>query len=108
MKKTIQSKVAALANHLYYSTSLSQSEAWAKAWKVCKLKEAMKEGQAQFTFLKTDGKTERKAVGTLKPYSLPKSKGTGKQKPLHQITYFDVDVKGFRSFRAQNIISISE
>jgi hypothetical protein len=103
MKKSIRSAVATLANHLYYSTTLNQSQAWKKAWAVVKLKKAMSEKEAvEFAFTKVSGE-ERRAVGTLHPSIVPATKGTGKQKPSHIVTYFDLDRNAWRSFRADSI-----
>ena len=86
---------------------LSRSEAWVKAWKCVKLKAILSKGEVSFSFEKADG-TERRATGTTHASYLPASKGTGRKTPAHQIIYFDVLKNGFRSFKAQNIISISE
>lgn len=101
--KSIQSKVASLANHLFYSTTLTQSAAWKKAWAVVKLKKAMAEKEAvEFTFIKKDG-SERPATGTLAATVVPAIKGTGKAKPMGIVTYYDIERKGWRSFKAENI-----
>jgi len=95
------SKIASLANLL--SKSLTKSEAWKKAWAVAKLKKAMKENESvHFAFEKVDGST-RPAVGTLSATIVPATLGTGKAKPLHIVTYFDLERNAWRSFKAQNI-----
>jgi hypothetical protein len=63
---TTRRAVAILANALRYQQGFTPSAAWTKAWKVIKLKAAMREGVAQFTFTKKDG-SQRPATGTLHP-----------------------------------------
>lgn len=49
-----------------------------------------------FEFLKTDGVTYRKAMGTINPSFIP---------PTQQV-YFDMEKKEWRSFRKSNLVRI--
>ena len=57
-----------------------------------------------FKFIKRDGSL-RKAKGTLHPSYLPPLKG-GSPKPEHQMVYYDLDKKHWRSFRSFKFIKI--
>jgi hypothetical protein len=46
----MRTKIFKLANFLHYQKGLTRSEALRKAWKVIRLKEAMKADQVEFTF----------------------------------------------------------
>jgi len=95
--------VATLANALHYQMNLPRSAAWSKAWKVVKLKKAMRAGKASFTYAKKDG-TMRPAAGTLRPdltgYT-PKTTGRN-YSPLY-VRYFDLEKGAFRQFAAAKL-----
>jgi len=62
----------------------------------------LKSGQTSFEFIKTDGKTVRLAVGTLKfdqPYI---RKGPKRKTNVEVVKYFDVEKGSFRSFKLDN------
>lgn len=76
------------------------SEALVYAWKVIKLQIALCLGVVTFQYKKIDGSI-RTAVGTRD--NVPAIKGTGK--PNHTVlTYFDVEVAGWRSCQLQSLI----
>ena len=78
-------------------------------------KKKLREGKVEFKYKKKDG-TERKAVGTMKPelMDLPEKKtqsavdGAEKKKarklPEDSVFYYDLESKGFRSFKMENFI----
>jgi hypothetical protein len=100
----MRTKIFKLANFLHYQKGLTRSEALKKAWKVIRLKEAMRSDQVEFSFVKKDG-TTRHAIGTLQTAVVsPKIKGTGRPYPINQIRYFDIDRAAFRSFNAETLI----
>jgi len=76
------------------------SEALTAAWKIIKLRMAMKLGAVAFSFMKVDG-TLRKAIGTLK--DVPASTGV-KATNYGQFIYWDVETAGYRSAKVQNLI----
>lgn len=75
----------------------------------------LREGKVEFKYKKKDG-TERKAVGTMDPalMDLPEKKtqsdvdGAEKKKtrklPEDSVFYYDLEAKGFRSFKMDNFI----
>lgn len=75
------------------------------------LLKSLQEGIACFYFRKADG-TLRKAVGTLNQELIskfyPPSNGSDKTASPHptNVTYFDLEVKGFRVFSRSAIVSI--
>jgi hypothetical protein len=97
-----RSAVATLANALHYQQGFTLSAAWTKAWKVIKLKAAMREGTANFTYTKKDG-TSRPAVGTTAPaltgYTQKPNAPKRNYSPLY-VRYFDTTADGFRQFAA--------
>ena len=84
---------------------------------VKEFKDKLKAGEVKFKYLKKDG-SERTATGTLNPelMDLPKPKTTSdvdkaseKQKkarklPSDSVFYYDLEAKGFRSFKMSNFI----
>ena len=78
-------------------------------------KKKLREGKVEFKYKKNDG-SERKAVGTMDPalMDLPKKKtqsdvdGAEKKKtrklPEDSVFYYDLEAKGFRSFKMDNFI----
>lgn len=70
------------------------------------IKEKLASGDVHFTYRKTDG-TEREAYGTrntgiIKDYNAtPSGNGTEKN---GVITYYDLNSKGWRSFKIENFI----
>ena len=69
-------------------------------------------GEVNFSYKKVDGST-REAVGTLKPELMDGANATdkkieaGKKKhfvPPTVLVYWDLEAKGFRSFRKENFI----
>lgn len=102
----IRSKVFTLANTLHYQQGLTKSEALTKAWKVIKLKEAMKSDQVNFTYQKKDG-TTRQATGTTSNQYFTYQRKTDRPQSLTLVTYYDLEKKNFRSFQASNILQVA-
>ena len=102
---TTRSQVATLANALYYQQGFTLSAAWTKDWKVIKLKAAMREGTANFTYTKKDG-TSRPATGTTAPaltgYTPNPDAPKRNYSPLN-VRYFDTAANGFRQFAAARL-----
>ena len=95
--------VATLANALHYQTGLTLSAAWLKAWKVIKLKKAMRAGAANFTYTKKDG-SARPATGTLHPDLTGYTpKGSDRNYSPLYVRYFDTDKGAFRQFAATSL-----
>ena len=78
-------------------------------------KKKLRAGKVEFKYKKKDG-SERKAVGTMDPklMDLPENKtqsdvdGAEKKKtrklPADSVFYYDIEAKGFRSFKMENFI----
>tara|TARA_R110002049_G_scaffold80452_3_gene204620 strand:- start:1119 stop:1424 length:306 start_codon:yes stop_codon:yes gene_type:complete len=73
-----------------------------KAWQIYRLKKAMLTNKVKFAYEKADGSL-RYAVGTLNGNF--EIKGTGKPN-YKTLSYFDIQAKGFRSFKIENLIQV--
>lgn len=74
-----------------------------------KLKESMRNGVVEFTYLKKDG-SERVAKGTLNSKIMGEDnvpKGTMDYASDSTTRYFDVNSNGWRSFSNTNLVSIN-
>lgn len=99
----MKTEIFNLAWQFAKQTGLSFSECLKKAWANFKLKKAMQKGIVKFYFQKIDGSI-RESWGTLKAELMPETKGTErKQNPTVQ-TYFDTEIKEYRSFKKFNLI----
>lgn len=70
--------------------------------------DALRTNTAEIVFTKKDG-TERKMLCTLQEWNIPKEhapKGTGTEKTGDVISVYDVENKGWRSFRFDSLKSI--
>lgn len=105
---TTRSKAMKLAHAIRKQNKfLTWGQCQAQAWKVIKLKAALKTGVVEFVYQKQNGEL-RAAKGTLSPELFSyKSKSSGKPSPLTIVKYFDCDKNAFRSFRAERILSIA-
>ena len=76
---------------------MNRSDALKQGWLLAKNHHAMRTREyAVFEFLKTDGKTIRKALGTINPMFVP---------PTTQV-FFDVEKNEWRSYRKANLLRI--
>lgn len=81
------------------------SEALKAAWKASKLRKALKNGIAYFTFRKADN-TVRKAIGTLRNGNFEyTARSSGKKQNLATIKYFDVEKQAWRACRVDRLIA---
>ena len=100
MKKQVMKS----AWQLVKSLGLTLSESLVKAWKAIKLKMKLKTGVVYFEFLKKDGSI-REACGTLKQDAFDYvAKGTTRKPNYGIVSYYDLDAKGFRSFKIENLV----
>lgn len=77
------------------------------AWKVARLRVALRAGVASFTFQKTDGEV-REAKGTLNADLFQyERKGTDRAEIVTVIKYYDLDKNAWRSFRAERILTVA-
>jgi uncharacterized protein YgiM (DUF1202 family) len=77
---------------------------------IIELKKKLHEGAVEFSYKKKNGDI-RDAVGTLNSEVYGdenKPKGTGYEADESQIRYYDLNSEGWRSFIAENLISIKE
>ncbi len=85
---------------------MSRSESLKQGWLLAKNRHAMRTRKyVIFEFLKTDGKTIRKALGTLNPYVIPPTKGLRTPPPTTQV-FFDVEKNEWRCYRKSNLLRI--
>lgn len=85
---------------------MNRSDALKQGWLLAKNHNAMRTRKyVIFEFLKTDGKTIRKALGTLHPYFVPPTKGLRTPPPTTQV-FFDVEKGEWRSYRKSNLLRI--
>lgn len=85
---------------------MSRSESLKQGWLLAKnYKQMTTHKYAMFEFLKTDGKTIRKALGTLNPYFVPPTKGLRTPPPTTQV-FFDVEKGEWRCYRKSNLLRI--
>lgn len=103
-----RSEILTLAWTIYRQNQfLTFGQCQASAWKVAKLRVALRAGETRFTFQKTDGEV-RTAVGTLNTSLFTyQHKGTDRAESVAVVKYFDLDKKAWRSFRAERILSIA-
>lgn len=108
-RRLLQRWVFSLANRLMTEDGLKQREAFRKAYLTRRILERMGEGIVPFKYEREDH-TYGKAHGTLRkdlmpPYEKKKRKKKHEDFPL-TFCYYDVEKKGFRSFRASREIII--
>lgn len=110
MKKVTNFRVRVMkyANQLWKSSGQPWRVCMIKAWQLYKLAKAMREGVVTFYYYKSDGSI-RKASGTLN--NLPAGITIGGKratKPSYKtMSYFDIDKKGFRCFKVENLIAVA-
>jgi len=101
-KRKMKSQVFKSAWELVKSLGLTLSEALKKAWKAFKLKSEMLTKPVYFQFKKKDGSI-RNACGTLNAdafdYKYKGGKGNNST-----VSYYDLDAKGFRCFKIENLV----
>lgn len=87
---------------------MSLSNAMKQAWRILKLKVAMRKGIVKFQFLKLDG-TLRDAVGTLTEEVTSKLVGGQYYNPSPKtVPYFDCEKQEWRCFRKERLVGIVE
>ena len=100
-----------LANYLRYKEGWTADQAMRQAWLCQHALEALGKGVVMFDYNKSDG-TRRIARGTLcrgvsKDYDRYEYKGNGGVKKTEEgyftFCYWDLDVRGFRSFNAARL-----
>ena len=85
---------------------MNRSDALKQGWLLAKNHHAMRTRKyVMFELLKTDGKTIRKALGTLPPYFVPPTKGL-RTPPITTQVFFDMEKKEWRSYRKSNLLRI--
>lgn len=85
---------------------MNKSDALRQGWLLAKNHHAMRTRKSvMFEFLKTDGKTIRKALGTINPMFVPPTKGLRTPPPTTQV-FFDVEKNEWRSYRKSNLLRI--
>lgn len=84
----------------------TKSDALRQGWLLAKTRSLMTERKyIMFEFLKADGKTIRRAFGTLNPLFIPPVQGTRTPPPSTQV-YFDMEKHEWRSFRKTNLLRV--
>lgn len=101
-----------VANRLRWREAFSASEAVRQAYKVQNCLEALGAGKVKLTYMKQNGEI-REAVGTLcKGISAAYDNYEYKEQPgeatciqYEYFLYWDLEVEGYRTFRAANLIA---
>lgn len=102
MKRKAMTEAHILARNF----GMNKSDALRQGWQLARVTHAMRTRKyCMFEFLKTDGKTIRKALGTLNPIFIPPVQGLRTPPPTTQV-FFDVEKGEWRSFRKSNFIRI--
>lgn len=104
MKKQDLSTIMRRAWHIARATGKAFAVCLSKAWQLYRLTKRLRAGVVRFAYEKTDG-TLRKATGTLHEV-VSMVKGTGRPDDGRTVRYYDVEADGFRSFRAESLITI--
>lgn len=75
-----------------------------KAWQLYRLTQRLRAGVVHFAYEKADG-TLRRALGTLKDTA---ALVKGSDGPTHSPTvrYYDVEARGWRSFKVENFVTV--
>ena len=85
---------------------MNKSDALKQGWLLAKnYKKLTSTKYVIFEFLKTDGKTIRRALGTINPMFIPPTKGL-RTPPLTTQVFFDVEKGEWRSYRKSNLLRI--
>lgn len=95
MKKQVMLKMWSI-RHMFSSIR----QALKAAWKLVKLRIAMKAGQVAFKFRKVDGSI-REAIGTLQVEYTAKGNSTATEETM---SFFDVEANHWKSFKITNFI----
>jgi len=107
-KRSIKSEVFTTAWNLVKSGVASTiSRALVLAWRRVKILSSLRKGIAYFTYIKASGEA-REAIGTLNQGNyryVPK--GSNRASRLDVVKYFDIGVRGWRSFRLDRLVSIA-
>lgn len=102
MKRKAMKEAHTLRTHFNFS----KSDALRQGWLLAKTyKQMTTRKYVIFEFLKTDGKTIRRAFGILNPYFVPPTRGLRTPPPTTQV-YFDMEKHEWRSFRKSNLLRI--
>lgn len=102
MKRKAMTEAHALAKCF----GMNKSDALRQGWKLARVTHAMRTRKyVIFEFLKTDGKTIRRAMGTLHPLFTPPVQGLRTPPPSTQV-FFDAEKGEWRSFRKSNFLRI--
>lgn len=100
--QNIRSQVLALATTITRQTQMPFGKAQKQAWATLKLTAQMHQKPVQFFYQKQDG-SKRFAIGFYE--AIPNELGSSSNYPTGLATrYYDVLVKGWRSFRADRLI----
>ena len=102
MKRNAMKESWVLIKHCGFT----KADALRQGWLIARAQHYMKTRKyCYFEFLKTDGKTYRKAFGTINPHFTPPTKGARTTPPTQQV-FFDMEKKEWRSFRKSNLVRI--
>lgn len=88
-------------------TGMGRSFCLRKAWSNIKLQKALRTGVVRFSYMKIDGGV-REARGTTSSTFVPyMGTPSDRKENLKVVTYYDLDKNGWRSFRRENLIGIT-
>ncbi len=101
-KTNFRVRVMKYAWQIRKTTKLAWRTCMVKAWQLYKLLKTMRQKAVRFTYMKTDGSV-RNAVGTINNSD---TFGGKKSTSYKTLAYFDIEKRGFRCFRVENLLSV--
>lgn len=101
-----RSKVLKIAHNLVKTLGWSLSEALKQSWKAYRLRKMMHAGSVDFIFKKVSGEM-REAHGTLNNIEHLLSSSDKFSSDLLTFRYYDLESRGFRAFKVQNLETIN-
>lgn len=83
-----------------------------QSWKVVNAKKSMRKNLVNIIYKRTDG-TYKTAIATLCPALLPERKASKTNrkkfvKPVNQISYYNIELQKWESFKAEKLVSVGE
>lgn len=105
MKRYDLSNIMRRAWHIARTTGKAFAICLCKAWELFRLTKCMRAEAVRFAYEKSDG-TLRRACGTLRNAAdMVKGIGAARTDNAATFRYYDIDAKGWRSFRVENFIT---
>lgn len=109
MKRYNLSSICKMAYGFIHKQGFTQSEAMKQAWRVEKLKVALRERVVKFYYIKKSTGELREAFGTTDPHRYTyEAKGEGHRGNFADcVQYWDTEKQSFRCFKTYNLVKIA-